>query len=682
MDRKIKRNIIIACILSACCVVAAIMLMMPSVQNALLALGEKLKSGEIRRPEKWITQMRVISTGFFVIAALWYASFCLPHTPITERIQHDERLRNARVSLGNVVIAFGNKKKSFLLLYCFYALVTISFIFSPVTGDIKVFLAGARQADFLSGNFIQNVYNQWELKGVLNRMTFYILYKLTGIFCEFPSVTFERFVAFFYFFFSTGILFLTSHLFTPKKTMMQKIRLTVMLSFAVFCVQIMSRMQAEMSVCIILLLGFSLYVNAELTKKHESIKIFVAGLLIGITVFFKTVLILLSVAFVASCYIWDKKNDVKPTVRKFFLLFTGGLLSLTIGFISIILINPQEIQNILNASLFQSTLFSGGRRSFKGVIVSFCYGYLNSAVGAPFILLGLIVTLCMTSEYVRLKKFDCLAMEVVVWTIPSLIIILANCYFHYHFYILSLPALLNLYLYSDKIKSVNDEKKRGCIFIGFVATLLVSIFFQIWFLYLYSSLMNKLMLLFVILIFVCTFAVQFKKFKKLTFIVIEFVPFVFGMFCIFSYLTLFSKNTKVYSNLTKQVFAMNDGLDFDHTKTILYLDDGSGAYHLGNKSYSNYYFPLPLQRIYDSSEEAKSEFYQSVEEHFLAFNGNYVSVQADWFFSNGNNTQLKQKLSVEYEKRFVVYRFSVPQNLFVDLREQQPTTMDFYRRKQ
>lgn len=106
MDRKIKRNIIIACILSACCVVAAVMLMMPSVQNALLALGEKLKSGEIRRPEKWIARMRVMSTGFFVIAALWYASFCLPHTPITERIQHDARLRNALVALGIVVIAF------------------------------------------------------------------------------------------------------------------------------------------------------------------------------------------------------------------------------------------------------------------------------------------------------------------------------------------------------------------------------------------------------------------------------------------------------------------------------------------------------------------------------------------------------------------------------------------------
>ena len=93
----------------ACALVCAVILLnVPLVQNAMLALGEKLKGGEIRRPEKWIALMRVMSTVVFVIAA-WMG--CMIFCPflfatVAERIQHDARLRNALVALGIIVIAF------------------------------------------------------------------------------------------------------------------------------------------------------------------------------------------------------------------------------------------------------------------------------------------------------------------------------------------------------------------------------------------------------------------------------------------------------------------------------------------------------------------------------------------------------------------------------------------------
>ena len=172
-----------------------------------------------------------------------------------------------------------------LLIYLFFAVVAVSFVFSPITGDIKVFLAGARQADFLDGNFIQKVYNQWELKGVLNRMTMYFLYKTGSLFFVFPSFAFERFVSFTYLIFGLLMLFLSVQLIAPKKEIVFKLRYTAVLSSIIFCVQIMSRMQAEMTVSIILVLAFSLYINGVLSRKHENIKLFISGIFIGITIF-------------------------------------------------------------------------------------------------------------------------------------------------------------------------------------------------------------------------------------------------------------------------------------------------------------------------------------------------------------------------------------------------------------
>lgn len=104
-----KRNKKMLATVFACALVCAVILLnVPLVQNAILMLGEKLKGGEIRRPEKWITRMRVMSTGFFVIAA-WMG--CMIFRPFlfalfTERFRHNARLRNTLVALGIVVIAF------------------------------------------------------------------------------------------------------------------------------------------------------------------------------------------------------------------------------------------------------------------------------------------------------------------------------------------------------------------------------------------------------------------------------------------------------------------------------------------------------------------------------------------------------------------------------------------------
>ena len=567
-----------------------------------------------------------------------------------------------------------------LLIYLFFAVVAVSFVFSPITGDIKVFLAGARQADFLDGNFIQKVYNQWELKGVLNRMTMYFLYKTGSLFFVFPSFAFERFVSFTYLIFGLLMLFLSVQLIAPKKEIVFKLRYTAVLSSIIFCVQIMSRMQAEMTVSIILVLAFSLYINGVLSRKHENIKLFISGIFIGITILYKTVLILLAVSFVAGCYLWDKKNGEKPTFKKFMLLFIGGLFALVLGFASILLINPQEIQNILDASLFQSTLFSGGGRSLKAIIKMFAGNYLNSAIGSPFILLGTFAAISLICNYIKQKQIDCVLMLFVLWGIPSTIIILANCYFYYHYYIFTLPAILNIYLCYNKEKEMLRLSSQETI-IGVlpfaICIVIISFLIQNYSTLLYASKMYKIEILLMLLMILASIAVQIQSRNTIRKV---FILASFGLvfFNYVTYINVFSRNTRVYNRLTKEVFGKNSGIAFDRSQIYLYLDDGSGSYAMGNKSYSVYYYPLPLQRIHDSSLKAQSDFYKKIENDYLAFSGEYITTQDDWFFLNGNNEKLRQKINTEYTKDFDLFRWSVPQSLFENLDNLQLTVLNVY----
>ena len=76
-------------------------------------------------------------------------------------------------------------------LTAFFLYAWISFIFTPMAGDIKIFLANAKQAGYISNDLIVGAFQSWELKSVLSRLLMVFLYKVALLFTPFGTYAFE-----------------------------------------------------------------------------------------------------------------------------------------------------------------------------------------------------------------------------------------------------------------------------------------------------------------------------------------------------------------------------------------------------------------------------------------------------------------------------------------------------------
>lgn len=91
---------------------------------------------------------------------------------------------------------------------------------------------------------------------------------------------------------------------------------------------------------------------------------------------------------------------------------------------------------------------------------------------------------------------------------------------------------------------------------------------------------------------------------------------------------------------------------------VLYLDDGLGLALLGCESYSRYFFPVPIQRVDLENGEGNEDF-QSELRRDIAYDGQYIFINEDWFYRYYKNLAIKNKIESEYQ---LVYTYT----LFVD----------------
>ena len=119
-------------------------------------------------------------------------------------------------------------------LTAFFLYAWISFIFTPMAGDIKIFLANAKQAGYISNDLIVGAFQSWELKSVLSRLLMVFLYKVALLFTPFGTYAFECTVKGLYSVLLILFVFLAARLIFPKNR--SKILWTVMAVSALFMV--------------------------------------------------------------------------------------------------------------------------------------------------------------------------------------------------------------------------------------------------------------------------------------------------------------------------------------------------------------------------------------------------------------------------------------------------------------
>ena len=540
---------------------------------------------------------------------------------------------------------FENKNFILILLSFAFCVVMLSFIFEPLTGDLKVFLAAAKQADYLDGNFIYNVFNSWELKGVGGRMTTFILYKAASFFSLFPLIEFEYYTSAIYLFFSSILVLASIYLFFPEKQGKTKLYLFLCLECILFSTQIMCRIQVEMTCTIFLLLAFSFYVNSIKTNKNGVLKLCFAGALVAVTFYYKSIFILMAVSFFCACCLYNEQIGEKGILKKCFYMIIGGTIVLTAGIIMILLVNPYELQDMKNASLFQTTLFSDGHFN----IFKFFSGFKKALIGIPVLLFSSLFTIKSTIRQLKKRHFEYVFLLLFLWAIPSIIVILANNFFIYHFYIFIFPAVVFLFINLDEFKN-----KYRCIVDGHTIRLLIIcliILLVIIQYKTYSGVLQKFWFFIITFIFVVSIILTtFNKDNQFNFVIVHILPVLISLLIFVEYISIFSQNAYFYRQ--NDILAYKNNQLSEHlwqdAETVLYLDDGAGGYVIGKKSYLRYFYPLPLQRARYNPKITYSDFYKSQEKLVLSYKGKYIFANENWFFGKDNNTHIYKKLLEEY----------------------------------
>lgn len=514
-----------------------------------------------------------------------------------------------------------------VLIACLFVAALCGFVLTPFTADLRVFMASANIANYKDVNLFYDAYNTWEIKGVFNRTLMYAIYNISTFFADFGTIGFERVCKLVYAVVIVAVCACTVVLVSDNRQRSRMIALGTALSLYFFTDDYVCQMQAEMTSTLILLLGWAVYVHSSRRKKNSRMEIILAGCCIGAVFFFKSAFLLMSVAFVAAAALYDINEGIRLSLKRFLLLVLGSIIMLVIGFASILILNPDDLNDMLYASMFQETLLSGGGMKVSGICKALVDGCISSCTDMPVLLTGAVALVLNVIACVRRKQHLALVMHAVMWLTPSLFIVISNKYFAYHYFSFVMPSVVELYICAVSSPHITGHRAR--------------------------KLVAKSAMFAALLIYI-------------------------------AYSSLLSPKLNAYITLTKKSYSMNEQYrNIGFNAPVLYLDDGLGAYILGADTYLKYFYPLPLQRISDNSPYRNVKCRTDCRRQIESYNGEYIVVYDKWFFGNGKNNDIRRKILNEYDKIGEIVRYT-PQ------RSVKPTKIDgeadfiyfdFYKRK-
>ena len=312
-----------------------------------------------------------------------------------------------------------------------FTIIWFSFVITPMDGDIKVFMACARQASYIDNNLITSSFKVWELKSVFSRLTACIIYRIAILFAQYGTYLFEIVCKLIY---SVIVILLSlvsmMIIFGTKNK--KFIIYSIIVSSLLMSMHTGCHMQVEMTCSLIILLAFSLYINAIQHHTYILLKLFIAGALIGSTFFFKSILILLSVSVVSAVCIYKIENGIDCSLNELLIVMSGSIAAITITSIAILYFNPTEFRDMIDASAFQSTLISA-KYPIKDILFNFVYRHLSQIRFVPIVIIGVACLLTNVIHSFAKKHYPIVFFHVTLWMMPAIFVILSYKFFIYHF---------------------------------------------------------------------------------------------------------------------------------------------------------------------------------------------------------------------------------------------------------
>ncbi len=527
------------------------------------------------------------------------------------------------------------KRIFIVLLAAFGAVVFVSFITTPLAGDIKVFIAAENQVKFKDTNGLRAVFEAWELKGIANRLFMYLLYRAAEKFVTYGDIVqFEIAVKFIYGIVMVIVMTATALMISDER--IRRAEVFFMEFVAVFATYTASQMQTEMTAVVL-----SFFVSACLIREKRWSSI-IAGITGAFLLFFKSILIVLFLAAVLGAVLY---KGVENTEKKNIICAVSVMAVseiLLAGFVGIYY--PQEFRDMSLASELQATLFSAGSAvSLDSIWNHFTNWFTQSVVAIPFLLIGVASTEILVIGYLKRREWMEMALLLSMWILVIDIIVVSNKYFIYHYFLLVLPGLISVLIVTKKEKVHGLAVSAG----GFSAFLFTLVCWGMKDGYKQTGIINYSTVLLVIIHVLFLFSFYSEGLKYLKNISIYVLLTVCAFFWM-NYSSLISPKYRSLKNLssTSEQICKAAAIPADFSKEpVLFLDDGTAPFYMDAPSYSRYFFNLPMQRW---SEGDAWDIQKKEYERLMQYDGKYI-VYSGWFGID-KYPQLKDKIDTEYER--------------------------------
>ena len=531
-------------------------------------------------------------------------------------------------------------KKVFKLICGGFALLlgllaVYSFIKTPFTGDIKVFMAAANQVKYQEGNLLYAIFKAWELKGIGSRLLMYIIYFVADLLVGFENkIAFETACKLVYALMLSGIFAATAILLPFKNK--NKLSAFAIMFFAFFASGTAVQMQVEMTCVAICLLAAACLIKGKVWS------VILSGLLCSTLFFFKSIFILLYVSIILIYALHQRKISKKNLIVSVLSMFGFSALF----FACVYFIYPQEFADMAYASEYQATLLSEGASvSLQSIFDRFCTNLVTGSVMAPIILFGIISTVFVIIKAIREKDSATWILLIALWAISIDIIVVSNTYFAYHYFLLVLPSLASVALYFKAF----PEAVHISLIAAFIASCAVLLFNLVlgkdYEIAMFNVSTGLLVILHLVLAAVIIFAVVKSKKAQGIFSLVSLTVCFFLWANFLTALAPYYRNIRALDANSVVMSQKNIPEDIGN-EAVLFLDAGSAAFYIDAPSYSRYFFNLPLQRwnVGDNWEWKDEEY-----EKLLAFNGKYVVIDYSWF-NIDKYPELKAKFKNEYNE--------------------------------
>lgn len=543
--------------------------------------------------------------------------------------------------LKNRIDEFLNNKIVRLLCIGFVTLLGLlaiySFIKTPFTGDIKVFMAAANQAKYKDSGLIMSIFEAWELKGIASRLFIYVIYAVADFFVGFENKMMFELACKLVYAVILVIIFALSVIIMPTDNKNRALIFGIMF-FAFFATGTASQLQVEMTCVAICLLA------AACLIRNKTWSLALCGALCSLLFFFKSIFILLFASVLLCGALYNSVVKASLTKRSFTIpvvsFFACELV--LIGLVAIVY--PQEFADMAQASEYQSTLLSESSNvTLQSISTRFIQNFTLSVVMIPILIIGVVGSIHEIIRAVKEKNnpvWICLSL---IWILSADIIIVSNTYFIYHYFLLALPAIIGTIMYFKHI----ERSILQVTLAGFAALSAVTVFnvllgpdYKI------TAINNSTVLLVCLHLFAAALVIfTIGKYKKTG----AFFSFVALTVCFFLWSNFLSALAPYYKNLRtidefSYISSTRDIPKDIGEGEVLFLDSGAAAFYIDAPSYSRYFFNLPLQRW---TTQDKWEWKDTEYQKALAFDGKYVVVDYGWMNMN-NLPELNQKLNSEY----------------------------------